>query len=153
MTEKELIRRTEQKLRLYQIMKINYNNLEDDIKKLETKKEGGSVSFITVTGARSLNTDNFNLIKINDTINKKRGLQDRLGDEMRTIERALKQIKGEQYFYIIDEYYLKDKSIQEIIEKNYISNTTFFNNRNRMLKKIGMLLFPDVFVKLSLNFN
>lgn len=153
MTEKELIKRTESKIKLYQLMKINYNNLEDDIKKLETKKEGGSTSIISISGQRSLNTDNFNIIKITDTINRKRGLQDRLADEMRAIERALDQIKTEQYFFIIEDYYLKDITIQEIVENNYISNTTFFNNRNRLLKKIGLILFPETFIKLSLNYN
>lgn len=153
MTEKELIKRTESKIKLYQLMKINYNNLEDDIKKLETKKEGGSTSIISISGQRSLNTDNFNIIKITDTINRKRGLQDRLADEMRAIERALDQIKTEQYFFIIEDYYLKDITIQEIVENNYISNTTFFNNRNRLLKKIGLILFPESFIKLSLNYN
>lgn len=152
MTEKELIRRTENKLKLYDLMKINYNNLTDDIKKLESKKERPSASIISVVpGGRSLNTDNFNLIKITETIEKKRLLQDKLGAEMAEVERAINEIRKENYFYIIDEYYFEDKTIQEIIDNHYISRVTFFNNRNRLLKKLSQILYPETFVELLLN--
>lgn len=153
MTEKELIRKTENKLKMYELMKINYNNITDDILKLETKKDSPSSAILSdMPRARRGDTGDFRLLKVIELINKKKSLQSRLEAEIMEIERSIKSIKDDRYFFIIEEYYIKNNTIQSIISNHFISRVTFFNHRNRLLKKLGFVLYPEVFVEFSINY-
>lgn len=153
MTEKELIRKTEQKLRLYNLMRLNIENLKDDIQKLEDEKERTSGGIVYTHFGGGYHGDNFNLCRIEEKIEQKRILKRQIKREADAIDRALESIKGSEYFFLIESYYLKCETIQAIIDRTYISRATFFNQRNRLLKKIGYILYPEIFAKLSLEYR
>ena len=143
--EKKLIRQTERRLRMYQLIQINIRNLEDDIEKLRSQKEsiGGGLIQIQTTNYNN-HSDNFRLAAIESAIEKKQDLRERLRTEFEEIERAIDQIRHDEYFFVIDCYYLKCQTIQNILDNSFISRSTFFSVRNRLLKRLGLFLYPEL---------
>ena len=142
--EKKLIRQTERRLRMYQLIQINIRNLEDDIEKLRSQKESVSGGLIQIKTTAPDHSDNFRLAAIESAIEKKQDLRERLRTEFEEIERAIDQIRHDEYFFVIDCYYLKCQTIQNILDNSFISRSTFFSVRNRLLKRLGLFLYPEL---------
>ena len=143
--EKELIQKTERRLRMYMLLQINIRNIEDDIEKLRSQKESIAGGLIKIQSKNYNNdNDNFRLAAIEEKIEKKQDLRERLRVEFEEIERAIEQVRYDEYFFVIEEYYLKCQTIQNILDKEFISRSTFFSVRNRLLKRIGLFLYPEL---------
>ncbi len=147
MTEKELIQKTDKKLRLYELMKINFNNINDDILKLESKKVSPASSMIKISSSKTnAYIDDFNIPMIEEKIQIKRRLLEQLEEQMEQIERAIQAVRNDRYSFIIDEHYTGNKTMQEIADSHFMSKTTIFLNRNKLLIRIGKILFVDYFI-------
>ncbi len=70
---------------------------------------------------------------------------------MNLIDTALKEVKKDKYFKIIQLKYFEEKSIEETAETLGVDPSTVSRNRTRLINKIKVILFSDEVVLDILN--
>lgn len=67
--------------------------------------------------------------------------------QIRIVKNTLKKFEKDEYYPIIDEYYLNKKTIAEIEEVYGWSYGTISKHKKRLINEIKVLLFPNIFIK------
>lgn len=67
--------------------------------------------------------------------------------QIRIVKNTLKKFEKDEYYPIIEEYYLNKKTIAEIEEVYGWSYGTISKHKKRLINEIKVLLFPNIFIK------
>lgn len=78
-------------------------------------------------------------LKLSESLNSK--------DSLKKVENALNTIRDDPYYKIIEMYYFTRMSREEIADHFNTNEKTITRNRQRLLKDLTVVLFPDDVVK------
>lgn len=74
----------------------------------------------------------------------------KINSQIRIVNEALKKLKeklnDDKYFYIIDMYYFKKMTIEEIAEKLKCSSSTISENKKKLINELKVLIFPELYM-------
>lgn len=66
--------------------------------------------------------------------------------QIRLVRNALKHIRNDKYYNIIELYYFKRMTIEEVAEKMDCSVGTISMNKKRLINELKIYIFPDTFI-------
>lgn len=66
--------------------------------------------------------------------------------QIRLINKALEKIEMDKYYPIIELYYFKKKTIEEIAERLNCSVGTISHNKKYLIDRLKVYIFPDTFI-------
>ena len=67
--------------------------------------------------------------------------------QIRIVNKALDMIKSEKYYKIIELYYFEGNTIPVVAEKLNVSTGTISDNKNKLINKLKVYIFPETFMK------
>lgn len=122
-------------------------NMISDLKnggKLESKKDFG----VNVQSSKEYLSE---LEKIENRIEKLEGEIERISNLVNSIDLALDTIRDDKYFKIIEMKYFEDLTLEYIAETLDVGLTTIKRHKNRLIRKLQILIFSDEVIKNILN--
>lgn len=144
---KNAFSQTEVRLYAYPDLQANIEQYQLDIKDLEKEEPGRSKSlvfFSTAGNGIRLSEDDIQQARIMVIKNKIR----RDEEEIEEINRALKPIKDDPYYSIVELKYFKGKTDDEIAESIPCDPRTVRRNKNKLVRRIAIKLYGADAVKI-----
>lgn len=134
-----------------ELMLYNYNTLkealktkDEDIKYIKEHglpEKSGSIVVYQTSGGNITGEERYTMLLEKYEIEKMETLR-----EIKRIENALNKIRDDKYYIIIKLKYLNSKrnwTEEEIAEELDKDQSTIYRNKNRLINKIKVMLFPD----------
>lgn len=142
--EKTPYQKTEYLLYNYQNFKAAIKEKDDKIVDIETNGLPGTSRSITQYGGSGTKEYEIMEQEAIDSINRSIA---RTRKSIDLIERALKHIKGDKYYLIIESIYFQGKTLEETAQEIEKSIPTVARNRKRLINKLKIQLFSDDVIK------
>ncbi len=85
--------------------------------------------------------------KKENRIEQLQGEIDRIKSLVSSIEISLETIKNDKYYKIIELKYFQDKTLDKIAEELDVALATVKRNKNKLIRKLQLLIFSDEVIK------
>lgn len=138
--ERNTYKQTEKRLYAYPVLKKNIERYKKDIEdvKQEDFSRSKDIAFYAA-GAGTEKPDIEEIRKAKIFVIEQKIARDQ--KEIKEIERALYEIRNDEYFEIIPFQYFEKLNPEEIENKIHSSNATIWRNRKRLLNTISIHLY------------
>lgn len=135
---KNTFKRIEEMLRCYRTFKRRIKELEEEYENIVIKKQVNYDPIFACSYEHLSEIEKIELKKeqIKLKINKHKALAD-------LIEFGLEEIKNDKYYKLIELRYFEKNKIEKVTEILGIGESTFRENRNRLVNKLCEIMYPD----------
>lgn len=135
---KNTFKRVEEMLRCCKRFKRRILELEEELENIVIKKQVNYEPIFLCAYEHLSDVEKVEIKKeqINSKINKYKSL-------INLIDFGLEEVKNDKYFKIIELRYFENYNIDKVTELMNIGESTFRENRNRLIHKLCEIMYPD----------